>query len=354
MSELVQAAVVLSVGFAVALILYLAVTHVGRRLVGSAGDGEAAVLRQGRPPLRAFLIVATLYVVRPSLPLPPSLDSVASHALLVALILSLAWLVVGLSAVIEDVVRRRFPTDVEDNLRARRIQTKVQVIRRIITVVTAFVAIAAVLMTFPAAQEVGMSLLASAGVIGLVVGIAARPTLSNLIAGLQVAFTEPIRLDDVVIVDGEWGWIEEINTTHVVVRLWDLRRLVVPLTRFLEESFQNWTRQKSDLLGSVHLHADYRVPVDRVRDELKRILERSDLWDGETWNLQVVDATERTIELRALMSAPDAPTAWNLRCEVREEMLAFLQDEHPASLPRIRAEVQDDAPVRGPVGPEPE
>jgi hypothetical protein len=169
--------------------------------------------------------------------------------------------------------------------------------------------------------------------------MAARPALSNLIAGLQLAMTQPIRIDDVVIVENEWGWIEEIRATFVVVRIWDLRRLVVPLSYFLENPFQNWTRTTSDILGTVFLYADYSVPVGAVRDELHRVLQTSDLWDRKVWGLQVTDASEHTVELRALMSATTSGRAWDLRCHVREAMLDFLQREHPQSLPRVRAEL---------------
>jgi small-conductance mechanosensitive channel len=182
-------------------------------------------------------------------------------------------------------------------------------------------------------------LLASAGLAGLVVGMAMKPTLSSLIAGLQIALTEPIRIDDVVIVQGEFGWIEDIETTYVIVRTWDLRRLVVPLSYFIENPFQNWTRSTPDLLGTVFVYVDYSVPVEEVRQELHRILQSSPLWDGKVWGVQVTDASEQAVELRALMSAPDASKAWDLRCYVRENLIKFLQERHAESMPKIRAEV---------------
>ena len=165
------------------------------------------------------------------------------------------------------------------------------------------------------------------------------PPMENLLAGIQVAFTQPIRLGDAVVVEGEWGWIEEINITYVVVRIWDLRRLIVPVSYFIQKPFQNWTRDQADLLGTVLLYADYSVPVEAVRNELHRVLETSKLWDGKVWRLQVTNATDRTVELRALMSAPNSPTAWDLRCYVREKLILFLQEQFPQSLPRMRAEV---------------
>jgi len=193
-------------------------------------------------------------------------------------------------------------------------------------------------MTFPAVRHLGVSLLASAGLAGLIVGMAARSTLSSLIAGIQVALTQPIRIEDAVVLEGEWGWIEEINTTYVVVRLWDLRRLVVPLSYFIEKPFQNWTRTTADLLATAMIYVDYSTPVQELREELHRILQSTELWDKRTWALQVTDATERTIQIRALMSARSGPAAFDLRCYVRENLVQFLRTKHPLSLPRQREE----------------
>jgi small-conductance mechanosensitive channel len=196
------------------------------------------------------------------------------------------------------------------------------------------------LMTFPEIRRLGLSLFASAGIAGLVIGMAARPALSNLIAGLQIALTEPIRIDDVVIVEGEWGRIEEIGTTYVVVKIWDLRRMVVPLSYFIEKPFQNWTRVSADILGSVFLYTDYTVPVEALREELTRILKSTQLWDGTVNVLQLSDAREHTVEVRALMSARNSSDQWDLRCFVRERLIAFLQKNYPEALPRTRAEFQ--------------
>jgi small-conductance mechanosensitive channel len=194
-------------------------------------------------------------------------------------------------------------------------------------------------MTFPAVRQYGVSLFASAGAAGIVVGLAARPLLSNLFAGVQLAITQPIRIDDAVIVENEWGLVEEITSTYVVIRIWDLRRMVVPLSYFIEKPFQNWTRQTGTLIGSVMLYVDYSAPVDAIREELERIVKASSHWDGDVLNLQVTDAKERTMELRAIMSAGSSGEAFNLRCEVREKLIAFLQREHPAALPRERSDV---------------
>ena len=201
------------------------------------------------------------------------------------------------------------------------------------------IAAAAMLMTFNQVRQVGVSILASAGIVGIVIGFAAQRSLGNLIAGIQIAITQPIRLDDVVIVEGEWGRIEEITLTYVVVGIWDQRRLIVPINYFIEKPFQNWTRTTAQLLGTVYLYADYTLPVERVREELHRILEASDLWDRRTWGLVVTNTSERTVELRALMSSQDSSSAWDLRCRVREKLLEFLQKNFPESLPRTRVEM---------------
>jgi small-conductance mechanosensitive channel len=208
-------------------------------------------------------------------------------------------------------------------------------------------ALSVMLMTFPSIRNVGISLFASAGVAGLAIGMAARPMLSNIIAGIQIALTVPISIDDVVIVEGEWGWIEEIGSTYVVVRIWDLRRLVVPLSYFIEKPFENWTRRTADILGTVFVYTDYTVPVDEVRQELLRVLKTSDLWDGKTWGLQVTNASERSVELRALMSSANSSASWDLRCYVRERLIKFLQERYPQSLPRLRAELGEGTRIPG-------
>ena len=215
-------------------------------------------------------------------------------------------------------------------------------ITNIIVVGLILLTICFVLMSFSQVRQIGVSLLASAGVLGIVIGFAAQKTLGNLIAGIQIAIAQPIRLDDVVIVEDEWGWIEEITLTFVVIRIWDLRRLVVPIAYFLEKPFQSWTRTSADLLGTVFIYTDYTVPVKEVRSELTRILENSPKWDKKVNGLQVTNVTEKTVELRALMSAADSLTAWDLRCEVREKLLEFLQQRFPECLPRMRIEMNKE------------
>lgn len=315
-------------------ILFSAAARFAQRTGNAADD---SIIRHTRRPTRIILPLLAVFLVLPVLPLPQLLRQPIGHLLALAMIAVLGWSVIALTEIVTDIVSTRYRMDVPDNLEARRIRTQLQLLRRVTTVVVSVVALSVMLMTFPGVRHLGVSLFASAGIAGLVVGMAARPTISNLIGGLQIALTEPIRLDDVVIVEGEWGRVEEIGTTYVVVRIWDLRRLVVPLSYFIEQPFQNWTRVTADLLGAVFVYADYSVPVERVRSELHSILQSSGLWDGKVWGLQVTDTSERTMQLRALMSASDSSRAWDLRCHVREKLVEFLQREYPDSLPVTRA-----------------
>ncbi|HEX6020248.1 MAG TPA: mechanosensitive ion channel domain-containing protein [Burkholderiaceae bacterium] len=310
---------------------------------------DSAAVRRISGPARLALTLFAILFVMPDAPMSDAVRTTIDHAIAVGLIGAVAWSVIATVSVLEDVLREKFRTDVPDNLKARRIATQTQVLRRVVAVVVSIVAVSVALMTFPTIRHIGASLLASAGLAGLVVGMAMRPTLSNLLAGVQIALTQPIRLEDAVIVEGEWGWIEEIGTTYVVVKIWDLRRLVLPLSYFVEKPFQNWTRTTAMLLGSVYLYVDYTVSVDDLRAELRRILESTPLWLGEVCVLQVSDAREHTIELRALADAKDSGTAWDLRCLIREKLIAYLQQRSPGSLPRARVVLDSRASVPAPL-----
>jgi small-conductance mechanosensitive channel len=323
------------------LVLHWTVYLIAERLAARTPTPiDAALVRHSRRPARLLVPLFLLSVAMPSVDLPIRLVGLADRVLGIAMIGAVAWVVVALLGVLTEWVSLRYRIDVEDNLTARRMQTQTRVLKRTATVVIYIVAGALMLMKIPGIEGLGVSLLASAGLAGIVVGMAARPTLSNLLAGLQLALTQPIRLDDVVIVEGEWGRIEEITNTYVVVHIWDQRRLVVPLTYFIERPFENWTRVTADILGTVYLYADYTVPIEELRAELHRVLKASGNWDGKVWGLVVTNATDRTVELRALLSAPDSGTAWDLRCHVREQLVAFLQRRYPECLPRTRAEVR--------------
>jgi small-conductance mechanosensitive channel len=326
------------------IVHHLVFSVAGRFARRTASVMDDSLVRHARRPAKWIFPLLAIVLTLPVLPFRSDLLRPLQHAVGLGLIVAVAWVVILVADVFSDVVYAKHRIDVSDNLSARRIRTQIQVLRRIFVVVVIVVTVAIMLMTFPEIRVLGTSLLASAGLAGLIIGMAMKPTLSSLLAGLQIALTEPIRIDDVVIVEGEWGWIEEIGTTYVVVRIWDLRRLVVPLSYFIEHSFQNWTRRTADLLGTVFIYVDYSVPVEEVRQQLLTTLKSSGMWDGKAWGLQVTNAGEHTMELRALMSAPDASKAWDLRCHVREKLIDFLQKRYPESLPRARAEVRIFSP----------
>ena len=251
----------------------------------------------------------------------------------IAVIGTTSWLLVQILVVGEQIVLGRLRVDIEDNRRVRRARTQVTLLRRVIAAVVIVLGLAAALMAFPEMRTFGASLLASAGLAGIVAGLAAQTTLANMFAGLQLAFTDAVRIDDVVVVQDEWGWIEEITLTYVVLHIWDERRLVLPTSYFTTTPFQNWTRTQARVLGSVILYLDYATPLAPLREYAEAVIAASPRWDRRDWVLQVTDTTETAMVVRVLASAADAPTAWDLRCEIREALLTFLQEKHPESLP---------------------
>jgi small-conductance mechanosensitive channel len=297
-----------------------------------------SLVERAEGPTRWIFPLIGIVLALPALPVRSELVQVLRQVVGLGVIASSAWMIILLTEVLADTTYARYRTDTSDNFAARRIRTQIAVLRRIFNFVVIVITAGIMLMTFPTVKQLGTSLLASAGLAGLVVGMAMKSTLTNLIAGLQIALTGPIRIDDVVIVEGDWGWIEEILTTYVVVRTWDLRRLVVPLSYFIDNVFQNWTRRTSDLLAYVYIYCDYRTPVEELRHEFRRVVESTPLWDSKVCVLQVSDASEHTIQVRALASAEDSSKAWDLRCLVREKLIQFLRDKYPESLPTTRVE----------------
>lgn len=268
---------------------------------------------------------------------------VALHALVLAVIASAAWLVASLFVVIEDTALARFRVDVPNNRHARRVRTQVVLLRRLTIAVIVILTVGVMLMTFPAVRGIGAGVLTSAGVVGVVAALAAQSLLGNVFAGLQLAFSDAVRLDDVVVVEGEWGRIEELTLSYVVVQIWDDRRLILPTSYFTSTPFENWTRTEAAVLGTAEFDVDWAIPVQAMREELRRLVESSDLWDGRVCVLQVTDATGGMIQVRALVSAADAGSLWDLRCLVREQLVAWVRDQRPTALPRMRAEVSDGA-----------
>jgi len=328
---------ILAGAIVLALLVHFALFFVAERLLRRKGtNSESLLARRAKKSTRLIFPLLALVLAAPLAPIPADLKGMLEHALGLGVIASIGWAIIILTELAGNIIFSRYSMDSADNLSARRIRTQTQVLQRIATLTVSIVTAAAMLMTFPAVRHLGVSLLASAGLAGLIVGMAARSTLSNLIAGIQVALTQPIRIEDAVVLEGEWGWIEEINTTYVVVRLWDLRRLVVPLSYFIEKPFQNWTRTTANLLATAMIYVDYTAPIQELREELHRILELTELWDKRTWALQVTDATERTIQIRALMSARNGSAAFDLRCHVRERLVQFLREKYPLALPKQR------------------
>jgi len=324
-------------------LLYRLVDALGRRKPETR-VWNGALLRNSHSGMRILL---PLIAVRATLPLAagylgePTIATLRT-ALALALVAAVAWLAIRLTKILEEVTSLRYDVGVEDNLRARQVHTRVVLLRRVMVIGIGVIGAGIMMLQIPGFRTFGTGLLASAGVIGIIVGVAAQRPLGNLLAGLQIAVTQPIRVEDAVIVEDEWGWIEEITLAYVVVRLWDLRRLVLPISYFLEKPFQNWTRTTASLLGSVFIFADYTVPVDALRRELERVVRESPLWDGNVCVLQVTDLTERAVQLRALVSASNASRAWDLRCFVRERLVGYLQQHHPHALPQLRTAPASD------------
>ncbi|GAA3193896.1 mechanosensitive ion channel family protein [Actinocorallia longicatena] len=316
----------------------------GRRLL-------AGRLSRGRPGVRATApgcaapafvtaVVASANAAMPYRLLDGGMENAVEHVLRIAAIGAVTWLLLRISFAVTDPALNRL-TRVEGarNVRARRARTQMMLVRRILAVVVVIVALGTALFTFPQVRALGAGLLASAGVAGLVVGIAARPSIGNLFAGLQIAFSDALRLDDVVVVEGEWGRVEELTLSYVVVKVWDDRRLILPVSYFTESPFENWTRHGSRIIGSVFLHVDWSVPVPELRKVLYAYLQEHPLWDRVDWTLQVTEVLPNgLVQLRALMSAHDSASSFDLRCDVREHLIAYLREHHPESLPSLRAD----------------
>ncbi|WP_378147387.1 mechanosensitive ion channel family protein [Cnuibacter sp. UC19_7] len=331
-----------AIACAAALILALVATALvalALRLTSRRAEWPKALIRRSRVPFRIFLLVLLLWTaVAVTLPATDMLDGVNQAFLIVAIAVG-AWFACTLLMFFEDIALERYRIDRRDNRLARRARTQVLIVRRLGIAAIVVIALGAILLTFPGARAAGASVLASAGLVSIVAGLAAQSTLANVFAGMQIAFSDALRVDDVVIVEKEWGRIEEITLTYVVVHIWDDRRLVLPSTYFTTKPFENWTRRNSELLGSVEFDLDWRVTPALMREELERILRRTDLWDGRVSVLQVTDATGGFVRVRILVTAVDAPTLFDLRCHIREEMVAWLHRRSPQSLPRTRVNV---------------
>jgi small-conductance mechanosensitive channel len=340
---LIRAALVAALAGGVGLAVHGVAIFIAHRLVPRDPHAIGRIaLRRLRGPLGVLIPLVAFVAAVPLAHIPDPALVYVERPLGIAVIMSLAWLLVRISSVLEEVLDLRFNVQVQDNLMARKARTQIDILHRVVVFIVIVVAFAASLMLFDKVRQFGTSILASAGIAGIIVGLAAQRSLGNVLAGLQLAFSQPFRIDDVVIVEGEWGRIEEITLTYAVVKIWDERRLVLPISYFIEKPFQNWTRVSAELLGTVFLYVDYTVPVEPIRQRLKEILDATTLWDKRVWGVQVTNASERTVELRALVSARDSSDAWDLRCLVREKLIEFLQERYPEGLPRLRAELRRD------------
>lgn len=296
-----------------------------------------------------LLIIVPLLALKIALPVvrpEPLVEKTLSQIINVAIIVAFAVLAFRITGFFRLFLTRHYDFSRKDDLNVRKVLTQTRMIERIIKAAIIVIALSSILMSFDKVRQLGVSILASAGVVSIIAGLAAQKSIAALFAGIQIAMLQPIRIDDSVVVENEWGWVEEINLTYVVVKIWDQRRIILPVTYFMERPFQNWTRSSADLLGSVYMYADYTLPVQAVRDELGKILESTPLWDRRTWNLQVTGAGEKSLELRAVMSAANASDAWDLRCLVRERMIGFLQENFPQCLPRVRIDVESAGTFR--------
>jgi small-conductance mechanosensitive channel len=312
----------------------------GRLSVRTGSAWDLVLIPLAGKTARLTLPLVALILGVPALPVSADLELVFKNAVSLVLIGTVALVLLELVNAAEAFFLRHYRLDARDNLQARKIYTQVTVLKKVAIVIIGIFTLASMLMVFDSVRQFGTSILASAGIAGIIIGFAAQRSIATLLAGFQIAFTQPIRIDDVVIVENEWGRIEVITLTYVTVRIWDMRRLILPITYFIEQPFQNWTRTSSEILGTVFLYVDYTMPLQPLREELDRILEASKAWDRKVKVLQVTAAKEHTLELRVLASAADASLAWDLRCEIREKLVTFVQQHYPEHLPRMRAELQ--------------
>jgi small-conductance mechanosensitive channel len=328
-----------------------------RKEAQSATPGWGVQRELGRP-ARAVFLLTCLLAVLPAVPdLPANIAATLHQGLIIAIVLALGWFAIGLVYVLQAVTLRRYDLTAENNIRARRVHTQLQIIRRLLIGFIVLVDFGAVLWSFdnPRLWHYGSGLLASAGVASLILATAAKSTASNLLAGIQIALTEPIRIDDVVVVENEWGRIEEITSAYVVIKIWDLRRIIVPLSYFIENSFYNWSRESTDIMGTAFLYVDYSIPVEELRKQLDVVVHPDPLWDGKVCGLQVTNLSEHTMEIRCLMSSHNSSMNFDLRCNVREKMTAWIQQTYPDAFPRTRfaaisAASPSDNPGLQPIG----
>jgi len=354
LNDLTETILVLTLGILAGLLLYGVLTLVLRYVVRPRNPGVAESLSLRADTAAALFLLtlgahSALSLARPYA-FPDGHPDGLVRFLVILSLAAFGFLLIRLVRVLEDHLLAAVQMDTADNLRARRFHTQFRILRQVLTVGILVLVTASILLQFDGFRQFGGGLLASAGIAGVVIGFAAQRALGNLLAGFQIAITQPIRLDDVVVVEGEWGRVEEITLTYVVIRIWDERRLVLPIIYFLENPFTNWTRRTADIMGTVFLHVDYDAPLDAIRARVRQLVEGHPAWDGRVAEVVVTDALPTTLQLRALVSSRDSGSAWDLRCHVREGLVAFLKEDHPSSLPRFRIEQEPHAAGRPPSG----
>ena len=311
------------------------------RLAKEKSRGQG-IFRKALLPFTFLIIITALSLNIELIFSNPDIIKVSKDLLKILIIFAVAWITINAIRIGRTIMFNRMDISQKDNLKVRKIMTQFRIIERILVFLIIFIAIALALMTFESIRSLGVSLFASAGIAGIILGLAAQRVIGTVLAGFQIAITQPIRLDDVLVVEGEWGWIEEITLTYVVLRIWDKRRLILPTTYFIEKPFQNWTRVSADILGSVFIYTDYEMPVEKLREAFLEMVKKTSFWDGNVAVMQVTNATDRMMEIRALMSAPDSPTAWDLRVHIREELIRFLRENYPQHLPKTRVMMEKD------------
>jgi len=333
--DMLLAGVAIAIGLIVKFLLSLLIKKKPSVSKPHFSIGRSILVRLGKPfsyllPLLAFNFLLPLMRIKAQL--YPALDKAVG----IFLTLAVAYVLIGVVKIFEDYAYHSFDISKADNLKERKIRTQLQFVRQLAIGLIIILAACIILLSFNNLRKLGASLLAGVGVGGIIIGFAAQKSLGNLLAGFQLAFTQPLRIDDVLVVEGEWGRVEEITLTYVVLNIWDQRRLILPINYFIEKPFQNWTRNTADILGTVFLYLDYTIPLDPLRKEFQRLLESNPLWDKRVNVMQVTNASERTIEVRALMSASSSGNAFDLRCDIREGLIKFIQENFPDSLPHDR------------------
>ncbi|HEY1719869.1 MAG TPA: mechanosensitive ion channel domain-containing protein [Magnetospirillaceae bacterium] len=339
-----SAAIVIAIVCAIFLYLHTLALRLVRRSSAGKRRFVSLLLMRGANPTRFAIFLLALGIALPISGFSKDFQDAMIAPLTAVFILVIGWSCIAAVGLAGDLYLDRFTGGYADALTRKHV-TQVRLLRKAGQVLIVLIAVGVAMMSIPAIRQYGVSLFASAGAAGIVVGLAARPLLSNLLAGIQIAITQPVKIEDSVVINGEWGWIEDITSTYLVVRCWDLRRLIVPLSWFLEQPIQNWTRESATIIGTILLYVDYRTPIEELRRETERIVHASKLWDGNVVNLQVVDVTTNAMQIRVLATASDASRVWDLRCEVREKLLEFLQTRHPDCLPLHRIDVTPFQPA---------